>query len=326
MAIFTNILTGGVNNHETTSENANHIATDFIPEGVVGAITNTSGVSPATGSFAVNEQSTPAMAVDVSAGQAYVTATPSGQSSQTFRINNNATAAASIAANSTGSTRYDWIYLDVDAATAAAPNTAGDDVTTIVVSRSTSASTDDGTPPTYGYALAVVTVANGASSIVDANITDKRVKTGTTPSTDVVTNAMLDTTAGELGGAWQSFSPTISNWTLGNGTESYKYTQIGKTVIAHYKLTLGSTSSVGGTLGFGLPVTAADSADVVGYARMRDDNTTFKIHAVAYLTSTTNARIAALNSTSNQQDVDNTNPFTWATDDSLQLHITYEAA
>jgi hypothetical protein len=174
MTIYTNILTGGSNNHQTTSENANQIQTDLISEGVVGTITNTSGVSPATGAFAVNAQGTPNMTVAVSTGVAYVQATPSGQAAQTLRVYNNASANVTIAANSSGSTKYDWVYASINAANAANPNTAGDNVTTLVTSRSSSASSDDGTPPTYGYPIAVVTVANGASSITNGNIADAR--------------------------------------------------------------------------------------------------------------------------------------------------------
>lgn len=180
MAIFTNILRGGSNNHETTAENANAIATDFIAEGIVGAVANTSGVAPATGGFAVNAQGTPDMTVAVGSGVAYVTATPSGQASQSLRVYNNASANVTIAANSTGSTRYDYIYLSVDATNANNPNLAGDNVSTLVVSRSTSASSDDGTPPTYGYLLARVAVSNGATSITNGNITDMRSETAPT--------------------------------------------------------------------------------------------------------------------------------------------------
>lgn len=188
MAIYSSILTGGVNNHETTSEEANGIATDFVNEGIVGVVGNSSGVAPMTGGFAVNEQSSPDMAVDVSAGVAYVEGTPTSQNAQTFRIKNTATEEVVISANSSGSTKYDWLYISLSAANLNAPNVAGDDVATLVTSRSTSASADDGTPPTYGYAIAVITVANGASTITDANIRDVRsqltLDTGVTVGTD----------------------------------------------------------------------------------------------------------------------------------------------
>ena len=173
--IITSVVTGGTNSHATVSEEINAVATDFIVEGVVGAITNTGGVSPATGSFAINQSGTPAMTVDVSAGAAYITGTPSGQSSQTLRARMaSATTAYAISANTSGSTKYDWIYLELDAVTAADPSASADDVVSIYTSRSTSNVSDTGTPPTYGILLAVVTVANAASSIVNANIADSR--------------------------------------------------------------------------------------------------------------------------------------------------------
>jgi len=188
MAIYTSILTGGVSNHETTSEEVNGVYTDFVNEGVVGTVGNSSGVAPATGAFAVNAQGTPAMAVDVSAGVAYVEGVPTSQNAQTFRIKNTATEAVSISANASGSTKYDWVYINLSAANLNAPNSAGDNVATLTTSRSTSASADNGTPPTYGYAIAVVTVANGASSITNGNIRDIRsqvtLDTGVTVGTD----------------------------------------------------------------------------------------------------------------------------------------------
>lgn len=174
MTLTVSILQGGVNSHETVSEEVNFHATDFFTEGVVGAITNTSGVAPATGAFAVNAQGTPDMTVAVTAGAAYVTATPTSGNSQLLRVKNSASENVTIAANSTGGTRYDWVYIKIDADKAKDPAVDASDVATLVTSRSTSATTDNGTPPTYGYPIAVVTVANGAVSITNGNIADAR--------------------------------------------------------------------------------------------------------------------------------------------------------
>ena len=195
MALYASILTGGTNNHTTTSEEANSLATDFVSDGVIGAITNTGAVAPMTGAFAINAQGTPDMTVAVTAGAAYITATPSGQSSQVLRARLSANENVTIAANSSGSTKYDFLYIKIDPTTAANPNLAGDDVASLVVSRSTSNSTDNGTPPTYGYLLAVITVSNGASSITNGNIRDYRIKSEITSnssavSTGWVTNAL----------------------------------------------------------------------------------------------------------------------------------------
>lgn len=188
MSIIASILTGGANSHETTSEEANGVYTDFVSEGVVGTVGNTSGVAPATGGFSVNAQGSPDMTVAVGSGVAYVTGTPSSQNSQTFRIKNSASSNVTISANSSGSTKYDWVYISLNATNLNTPNTAGDNVATLTTSRSSSASSDDGTPPTYGYPLAVVTVANGASSITNGNIRDIRnqvsLNTGTSNAND----------------------------------------------------------------------------------------------------------------------------------------------
>lgn len=218
MAITTGILTGGANSHETTSEEANQVASDFCTAGIVGATTNTSGVAPATGGFAVNAQGTPDMTVAVSTGTAYVTATPSGQSSQLLRVKNSATSNVTIASNTSGSTKYDWVYISISAANAANPNTAADNVATLVTSRSSSASSDDGTPPTYGRVLAVVTVANGASSITNGNISDKRIPSLVSNSSVVATPALVTTDESTASNTYTDLTTTTDSVNVVVGT------------------------------------------------------------------------------------------------------------
>ena len=172
------VLTGGTNNHTETAENINALGTDFISQGIVGAISATSGVAPTTGGFAVNAQGTPNMTVRVSNGVAYVTGTPTSGNSQLFRVSMSTYEDVTITANSSGSTKYDHIYIKLDATKLKDPAVDASDVATLVASRSTNASTDDGTPPTYGYKIAVVTVVNSATSIANASITDSRLQTG----------------------------------------------------------------------------------------------------------------------------------------------------
>lgn len=173
-SIIASVVTGGSNSHQTVAEELNNVATDFVSQGVVGAFT--SG-SPNTGAFAVTQDASPDMGVTILTGRAYVSGTPTGQDSQVLsaRMTSNYTG-YTINANASGSTKYDWIYLALSATNANTPSSAADNVITLVTSRSTSNATDNGSPPTYGLLLAVVTVANGASSITNGNITDKRVQ------------------------------------------------------------------------------------------------------------------------------------------------------
>jgi hypothetical protein len=190
--LVTGVLTGGSNSHQTTSEEVNAVATDFVSEGIVGSYTNTSGVSPATGAFAINASGSPDTNINISTGVAYVTVTPTSQNSQSLRVKCSVTGTLAISSNSSGSTKYDWIYISVSAANAANPNTAADNVATIVASRSSSASTDDGTPPTYGYPIAVVTVANGFSTITNSNIRDVRSNAAISSGATSSSNGWLD--------------------------------------------------------------------------------------------------------------------------------------
>lgn len=212
MAITVDILQYGTGSHLTSSEAANGVATDFISEGVVGTFTSTGGVAPATGAFAVNAQGTPDTTVAVSAGTAYVTGTPTSQGSQTLRVVNSASTNVTISANSSGSTKYDWVYISLNATNMANPNTAADNVATITTSRSSSANSDDGTPPTYSLLLAVVTVANGFSTITNSNISDRRTRSGANYVSTTTTDA-----------SWNTLGSAPSSVTY-NGNRSYTCT------------------------------------------------------------------------------------------------------
>lgn len=173
--ITTAVVTGGSNSHATTVSEINATRSDFGNPGVTGVITANSG-SGGTGSFCVNADASPDMGVTLKAGSAYIKATPAGQTSQLLRANMASDYTSyTISANASGSTKYDWIYLSVDATKANNPASDASDVTSVYTSRSSSNTTDNGSPPTYGLLLAIVTVANGASSITNSNITDKRV-------------------------------------------------------------------------------------------------------------------------------------------------------
>ncbi len=177
----TSVLTGGSNSAQTTSEDLNGLSTDLLNDGVVGSIANTSGIAPSTGGLAINAQGSPNTTTAVTAGIAYVTATPTSQGSQRLRVKIDAQNVTH-ASNSSGSTRYDWIYVSVDAALAANPISDMSTTGTVVVSRSSSNTTDNGTPPTYGLNIAIVTLANSFSSVTNSNIADKRQRTGVTVS------------------------------------------------------------------------------------------------------------------------------------------------
>lgn len=179
----TSVLTGGANNAQTTSEDLNGLATDFVTSGVVGVLTNTAGVAPMTGGLAGNAQGSPDRTAAVTAGIAYVLVTPTSQGSQRVRVKIDAQNVTH-ATNTTGSTRYDWVYVKVDATLAATPISDMSTTGTLVVSRSTSITVDNGTPPTYGYCIYKATLANSWTTLTNALITDVRLRAASTTTPD----------------------------------------------------------------------------------------------------------------------------------------------
>lgn len=99
-----------------------------------------------------------------------------------------------------------------------------------------------------------LTVTAGAVSLPAGSLATAALASGS------VTNAKLSTTSGEPGGAWTSWSPTFTGFTIGNGTVTARYTLIGKTVHARFHILYGSTTQITGDFGISNPVTAAANA------------------------------------------------------------------
>lgn len=148
-----------------------------------------------------------------------------------------------------------------------------------------------------------------------------------------ITNAKLNTAQGELGGEWDTWTPTETNITVGNGTRVARYQQVGKTVRGRYSLVLGSTSSVQNSPLLTLPVNA--KSDYPNYSPVGDvivlDNGSEIIGGQVYVVGSSPGNLyvrfnrigAALSATSIK--LDSTFPITEVTGDSMAISFEYEA-
>lgn len=127
-------------------------------------------------------------------------------------------------------------------------------------------------------------------------------------------------------GTWTTYTPTNSNITVGNGTQTARYVRTGKTVTVSYRLTFGSTTSFGGTIRVGMPSTSNSFAN--GFLNLTDNGTGNFSGGVVIDAASSQAicRTSKVDSTWAKWDdeVTNTSPFTWTTGDSLGFSITYE--
>jgi len=143
--------------------------------GVEGSIVD---ASPNTGDSAVQAQSSPNKTVKVLSGVAWISVTPTGQAARTVRVPHAGLTSLTIADNTSGSTKYDKILISLDADTLLNPPTNGDftEATCIITERHNAAG--EAVTAANALQLAEITVANGFTTISDANITESRVHAG----------------------------------------------------------------------------------------------------------------------------------------------------
>jgi len=161
-------------------------------------------------------------------------------------------------------------------------------------------------------------------------------------STDLVTNGAtamatlgqaIDTSVGKGLIAWQSYTPTYTNLTVGNGTHASYYRQLGKNVEVRIKFTFGSTSAMGTLPTATLPVTANSNAvgNISGSTFFFDSSAGAGYPGWVSISTSTTCSPQAFGSAgtyANNSGVSNTIPFgvAWANSDQIWLSFTYEAA
>lgn len=186
--------------------------------------------------------------------------------------------------------------------------------------------------------VTVDSIAGHSSSTV-VTVAGLQISAGVIGSNGVATASIADTavTPAKLqagtgtGWAWQSWTPTLTGITIGNGTINANYCQIGKAVFCRFIFTLGTTSSVTGATSFTLPVTANGI-----YTGARDHMVGAVVFAGVLgttgnvqMNSTTSAIIqvnVASTSYVTLADLSSTVPFTWASTHWIAGEFFYEAA
>ena len=146
---------------------------------------------------------------------------------------------------------------------------------------------------------------------------------GTQPAGTKVSSTVLGTWHDALAGLtdpWTTFTPGLTNVTLGNGTMNASYLQANKLVLFKISLTFGSTTAFTGAPRFGLPVAAIDSIAVMPCILYDNSNPATRGPGICTLNAST------LVPYGNGGDVTATVPFVWAVSDVFRVTGAYEAA
>ena len=134
---------------------------------------------------------------------------------------------------------------------------------------------------------------------------------------------------------WKSWTPTWTNVTKGTGpTETYVYLRVGKMLIAHGSLTLGTSGAVSGSVTVTMPVASSTSAisTTAGAAFFFDTSASATFQGtVDIATNSTTATIRASDSATaylSRTALTSTIPFgaAWAAGDRIGFNVTYQVA
>jgi len=168
-------------------------------------------------------------------------------------------------------------------------------------------------------------------SISAANLADDAVTSAKLADNAVVTASIADasvTNAKLAMQAWQSWTPTLTNLTLGNGSSVGTYIQIGKTVFFKWIFAIGTTSAVGTAPTISLPVTSVATPDVtfpLGTC-IYDNNGGSGFNGLFMWASTTTTALYTLDTSNNFTAYSATNPTAYASGHKIYGQGVYEAA
>jgi hypothetical protein len=191
-----------------------------------------------------------------------------------------------------------------------------------------------GTGISGGGTSGAVTITNSMATAIDAK-GDLIVGTGADTFSRLATGTQnqvlaVDTSTATglkwASGAWITWTPTLANIVLGNGTVTARYQQTGNTVNFSFRLVFGTTTTISGSPNITLPITSNSYAyfivnctdtGVAGYTAnaIIPSGTTMYFDLID--TTSSRAVSAAFSATS---------PFTWGNGDSFTVSGSYEVA
>lgn len=101
---------------------------------------------------------------------------------------------------------------------------------------------------------------NDLADVINGNIDDTNIASvsGSKIANATITNAKLSTAAGELGGEWQTWTPTVTGGSGMNtsavSVDEARYTRIGKTIFFSIRAVFTTSGSPAQTINFTTPI------------------------------------------------------------------------
>jgi hypothetical protein len=168
-------------------------------------------------------------------------------------------------------------------------------------------------------------IVDAKGDIIGATAADTPARLAVGANSTILMADSAQATGLKWAGAWTTWTPTLDSMSLGNGTVTARYVQIGKTIDFSFKFVLGSTSTISTNPRFTLPTTPLGLNNINFTVQYYDDNSGAKYIASAYglpgfptslyLTTGNSGAISFASATT---------PITWATSDIIFVTGSYE--
>ena len=184
------------------------------------------------------------------------------------------------------------------------------------------------------------TLIDAKGDLIAGNASDTPVRVAVGSNNQVltadssVTGGIKWTTPSSITG-WTSYTPTYTNFTLGNGTTTAAYRDNGDMVDVFVRIVLGSTSSITGTWKVSLPLSANNTmSQVVFMGGVFNDSGAYYIPSGALIDGTTHFVPCSWFVNNGvmgqdwlfQRNATATLPWTWGTSDNFTIQFSYRKA
>ena len=131
-----------------------------------------------------------------------------------------------------------------------------------------------------------------------------------------------------LPGSYVSYTPTWTNLTVGNGTQSFNYMAINNFIHVQGIITLGSTTSISGGVSMSYPsgiTGAGGNGEPIGFVRFNDSGTGQSFGVVLQSGTASVVALQVYNAAGTyltNNTLSSTVPFTWAVNDSILVNFS----
>jgi hypothetical protein len=173
------------------------------------------------------------------------------------------------------------------------------------------------------------TIFDAKADLLTATANDTPARLAVGANDLLLTAASGEATGLKYTGGWTSYTPTWTNLTVGNGTLTAKYCQIGKVVFVRINLVFGSTTSISGNVNVTMPIAPVSSFQGMANVLYEDSGVGSRQGAGPIYAFNSTAYLGVMNTSgtyATNTDINATIPFTWTTNDGIYFNTFYEVA